>query len=510
MQLALYVVNMSAVSMPAAPHTGATDDAIIPRAVWGVAAVITFGAFMTGLDTSLVNVAIAAIGSDLGSGLSGTQWVASGYLLALAAALPASGWLSRRFGTGRVWVAALAGFTVASGLCAAAPNLAFLISFRAVQGLAGGLLVSTGISILAQLVGRQGMGRVLAITGVPTVLAPAIGPTVGALLLAHLSWPWLFLINFPIGALGLLLGLRFVPAGDRENAGRLDLPGLVLVATGVTALTYGITEAAQLQTLAHLPIAVCLVGGLAALGAFARRSLRVRYPLLDLRLFSNRVFAAATSQTVFGSAALFGGQIIMPLYFQLQRNQSIVATGLLLLPFGLGAAATFPIGGRLTDRFGGGRVAAAGLTLTTLATIPMALLGADADLMMVETVQVLRGVGLALSGAPVIAAAMAAVGRDQLDDASAQVNIVSRVGGALGSAVAVAILTSGLPSATSRGTVTSAFHTVFWWLTGASLLALAGAARLVVAQRHAAGADASSTGDTSRRNSSTDSKGSRA
>lgn len=469
--------------MPEAAHLCAAADASIQRRVWGVAAVITFGAFMTGLDTSLVNVGISTIGRELGSDLAATQWVASGYLLALAAALPASGWLGRWFGAGRVWVAALAGFTVTSGLCAIAPNLDVLVGARALQGLAGGLLVSTGISILAQLVGRQGMGRVLAITGVPTVLAPAIGPTAGALLLAHFSWPWLFLINIPIGALGLVLGLRFVPAGDRENSGRLDLVGLVLVAAGVTALTYGITEAAQRQNVTQLPIAASLLGGAAALGVFTRRSLRVRSPLLDLRLFTNRVFAAATSQTLFGGAALFGGQIIMPLYFQLQRDRSVVATGLLLLPFGLGAAATFPIGGRLTDRFGGGRVAAAGLTLTTLVTVPMALLGTQADLVLVETLQVLRGVGLALSGAPVIAAAMAAVARHQLDDASAQINIVSRVGGALGSAVAVAILTSGLASDSSRGTVTSAFHTVFWWLTGASLLALVGAARLTMAQR---------------------------
>lgn len=510
MQSSLYVVTMSAASMPTAPHAGGAGEVTIPRAVWGVAAVITFGAFMTGLDTSLVNVGIAVIGHDLGSALSSTQWVASAYLLALAAALPASGWLSRRFGAGRVWVAALAGFTVTSGLCAAAPNLALLIGFRATQGLAGGLLVSTGISILAQLVGRQGMGRVLAITGVPTVLAPAIGPTVGALLLVHLSWPWLFLINLPIGALGLLLGLRFVPAGNREHAGRLDFPGLALVAAGVSALTYGIAEAAQRQSLAYVPATACLLVGMAALAVFTRRSLRVPSPLLDLRLFTNRVFAAATSQTLFGSAALFGGQIIMPLYFQLQRDRSIVATGLLLLPFGLGAAATFPIGGRLTDRFGGGRVAAAGLTLTALATIPMALLSTHADLVLVETLQVFRGVGLALSGAPVIAAAMAAVARHQLDDASAQVNIVSRVGGALGSAVAVAILTSMLTSAASRSTLTAAFHTVFWWLTGASLLALAGAARLIVAQRHAAAADASSTAETPPRNSSPHPKGTRA
>lgn len=483
MHCALYVVTMPSASMPV---SSPGEDSAIPRAVWGVAAVITFGAFMTGLDTSLVNVGIAAIGRELGSELSATQWVASAYLLALAAALPASGWLSRRFGAGRVWIAALTGFTIASVLCAVASNLPLLVGFRGLQGLAGGLLVSTGVSLLAQMVGKRSIGRILAITGVPTVLAPALGPTVGALLLAHLSWQWLFLINLPIGAVGVVLGLKFVPVGEQNKAGRLDVVGLVLVALGICAVTYGITQAAELRTLADVPVAACLLGGAAALGVFAVRELRMRSPLLDLRVFSNRVFAAATAQTLFGSAALFGGQIIMPLYFQLQRNESIVATGLLLLPFGLGAAATFPIGGRLTDRFGGGRVAAVGLTVTTLSTIPMALLGADANLVVVESLQVVRGVGLALSGAPVIAAAMAAVDRHQLDDASAQINIIARVGGALGSAVAVAVLTGALRSDASHHGAAEAFHTVFWWLAGASLIALAGAVRLMFAQHAAA------------------------
>lgn len=188
-----------------------------------------------------------------------------------------------------------------------------------------------------------------------------------------------------------MLGLKYVPTGHRVPAGRLDLLGLALAAAGVTALTYGITETAQRHTVTQPIVLSCLLGGIGALVAFVHRSLRVATPLLDLRVFSDRVFAAATGQTFFSGAALFGGQIIMPLYFQLQRDQSIVATGLLLLPFGLGAAATFPVAGHLTDRFGGGRVAAAGLTLTTIATIPMAQLGGHADLVLVETLQVLRG-----------------------------------------------------------------------------------------------------------------------
>jgi len=405
--------------------------------VWGIAAVITFGAFMSGLDTSLVNVGLNTIGHDLHAPLPSTQWITSAYLLALAGALPASGWLSRRVGSGRLWLWSLGGFTIASGLCALAPSIDMLIAARVLQGIAGGLLVSTGITVLATVAGPDRMGRILAITGVPTVLAPALGPTVGALLIAHLSWPWLFVINLPIGAVAVLLGVRFVPRGEQATTGPLDLPGLVLVAAGLPLLTYGITQAAQRQSVTALAALLPLLTGAAALILFTRRSLHRTSPLLDLRLFTNRVYTAAACQTVFGGAALFGGQIVMPLYFQLQRNQPIVDTGLLLLPFGLGAAAMFPLAGRLTDRYSGGCVAAA----------------------------------------------MAAIARHQLADASAVINILARVGGALGSALLVVILTNTLPHTASGAAATAAFHTTFWWLTAAAIAALAGSGWLVAEQR---------------------------
>jgi EmrB/QacA subfamily drug resistance transporter len=460
----------------------------ITRAVWGIAAVITFGAFMSGLDTSLVNVGLNTIGRDLHASLASTQWITSAYLLALAAALPASGWLSRRLGAGRLWLWSLGGFTIASGLCALAPTIGLLIASRVLQGAAGGLLVSAGITVLARAAGPGRMGRILAITGVPTVLAPALGPTIGALLIAHLSWPWLFVINLPIGAVAAYLGLRFVPRGDHVATTPIDRPGLVLVAAGMPLLTYGITEAAARQSLIAGPVLLPLLAGMAGLALFARRSLRRASPLLDLRLFTSRVYTAAACQMVFSGAALFGGQIIMPLYFQLQRALPIVDTGLLLLPFGLGAAATFPVAGRLTDRYSGGRVAAAGLAVTALATVPMALLPPHYSLIGVEALQVLRGIGLALAGAPVIAAAMAAVAKDQVADASAVINVLSRVGGALGSALLVVILTSHLPHSATAVATAAAFHATFWWLTVAAVAALAGSGWLVIEQRRTAAA----------------------
>jgi EmrB/QacA subfamily drug resistance transporter len=457
-------------------------------AVWRLAAVVAFAGVMAGLDTSLANVGLETIRLGLRASLTSTQWITSAYLLALAGALPACGWLTRRIGAGRVWLAALGAFTLTSGLCAIAPNVETLVAFRVLQGIAGGLLVPTGMTITARAAGPARMGRVLSTSAVPAILAPAVGPMIGALLIAHLSWRWLFLINLPIGVLALILGSRMVPPGDRDGAAPIDLAGLVLVGAGLPLLIYAITQAPPQRTPLTATVLVPLFAGIAALAAFTWRSLRREFPLLDLRLIRNRVYAAASVEVLFGGAALFGGLIVMPLYFQLAREVGIVATGLLLVPFSVGAAATFPIGGWLTDRYGGGIVASAGLMITVASTVPLALMAADACLAGVEMLQVVRGIGLALAGQPVISAAFATVRRDQLPDATSQINILGRVGGALGSALLVVILTQGLHPAARGAATTAAFHATFWSLAIAALAALVAAGWLALEQRRAAAA----------------------
>jgi MFS family permease len=186
----------------------------------------------------------------------------------------------------------------------------------------------------------------------------------------------------------------------------------------------------------------------------------------------------------FTSAALFGGLIVMPLYFQLQLGQDIVHAGLLLMAFSLGAAVTFPVAGSLNDRYGGGIVIVAGLLVSIATTVPMALLPADANVVLVEVLQVLRGIGMALAGSPSVSAALSAVEEHQMSDASSQVNILSRVGGALGSAIFVVILSNGVAAASPEQEVGS-FHRTFWLMVAATVIALAAAVWLTREQRAA-------------------------
>jgi EmrB/QacA subfamily drug resistance transporter len=449
----------------------------IPAEVWRVAWVIVFGAFMANLDTSLVNVGLDTISRDLHGSLASAQWVTSGYLLALAGALPACAWLGRHFGTGRLWMYALTGFTITSALCAAAPNLPALIVLRVAQGITGGLLVPAGQAVLGRAAGPSRMGRVMNGVGIAVVLAPALGPAIGGVLIHTLSWRWLFLVNVPVGVVTLIRGLRHVPRGQRGIAGPFDVTGFALVASGLPLVVYGIITASQLGSLTAVTVLVTLIPGALALAVFAWWTMRQRAPLLNLRLFSNQVYSAATTSVFFTGAALFGGLIILPLYYQLYRHESVVATGLLLLAYGAGAAFSMPIGGRLTDRIGGGKTAVIGLTVTVAATVPFVFLDANASMAGVEVLQFLRGIGIGLAGIPAMSAAYASVGREHLPDATSQVNILQRVGGALGSALFVVILDN-------HGAITTAaFHATFWWITGAGVLALISAGRLASTQR---------------------------
>ncbi|MGW4353996.1 DHA2 family efflux MFS transporter permease subunit [Nocardia sp. NPDC004582] len=467
-------------SIAADPGATPADPGTIPAHVWRTAAVVVFGAVMGMLDTSLVNIGLRTIGADLGASLATIQWVASGYLLALGVSLTVCGWLGRRIGLTRLWLGALIAFTVASTACALAPNAGWLIGLRILQGLAAGLMIPAGQAILGQAAGPQRMGRVMGVVGIAVVGAPAIGPTIGGLMLAHWSWEWLFLINIPFGLAGVALGLRYLPRSGGTAGQPLDVVGLVLAGGGVSAVVYGLSEVGVAGSVTALPVWLPVLLGVAGLAGFLVRARRNTQPLLDIGLFGNRVFTAATTAGFFAGGAMFGVMVLLPLYFQELHGTGLVRTGVDLLGFGLGGVVMLPLGGRLTDRFGGGRVAVLGNLAVAAAVLPLAFLPVDANGILIQFLLFAAGLATAVGAMPLVSAAYAAVRRDQLPDATVLVNILQRVGGA----VAVALVAVILSRASASGwALVSGYHLAFAGLAALSVVAAAASTVLRSRQR---------------------------
>src|SRR3954467_9274023 len=215
--------------------------AMTPR-LWRIAIVVILGAIMSVLDTTIVNVALDTLSKDLHTSLNGIQWVVTGYMRALAAVIPVTGWAASRFGARRLYLISLVLFTAGSALCGLAWSSESLIAARVLQGLGGGMLLPIGQMILVKAAGPRNLPRVMAAIGVPIILAPVFGPTLGGLLLEHAGWQWIFLVNVPIGAVALVTALRLLPHDAPEEAGSLDAIGLVLIAAGLVGVTYGLAE----------------------------------------------------------------------------------------------------------------------------------------------------------------------------------------------------------------------------------------------------------------------------
>jgi EmrB/QacA subfamily drug resistance transporter len=480
------------------------DDEPLGKEVWIVAAVVVVGVIMSILDTTIVNVALETLSRELDAPLNTIQWVSTGYLLALATVIPLTGWMSERFGSKQVWMVSVALFGIGSALCGLAWSAESLIFFRVLQGFGGGMIMPVGMALLAQTAGAHRVGRVMSVIGVPMLLGPILGPVIGGLIVDSVSWRWIFYVNVPIAAIALLLAARLLHAdAGRADAGRLDWTGLLLLSPGLAGIVFGLSESESQGGFAEPLVWAPIAAGLVLVGLFARHAWFAERPLIDVRLFRNRVFSAAASTTFLIGGALFGAMIILPLYYQVARGESALTAGLLMAPQGLGAAAAMPIAGKLTDRLGGGRVAVAGLLILTVGTIPFAFLKSDTSYTLLALLLVLRGLGIGSSMMPSMAAAYASLSRAAVPRATSALNVMQRVGGSIGTALLAVVLQGqikdqlGGAGGAGGGTLerlpdhvrarvaeplADAFAATFWWAVGLSVVALVPAIVLAVTQ----------------------------
>ncbi len=452
-----------------------------------VSIVFVAAMFMSIMDTTIVNVALPSIGRQLAVATTSIDAVVVGYLVSLAVVIPASGWLGDRFGTRRIFLSALALFSLASALCGIAPNFPMLVLFRILQGAAGGAMTPVGNAILYRTFPPAERVQVSRILIIPTVVAPAVGPVLGGLLVDQLSWRWVFYVNVPIGIAAFLFGLAYLQEHQEPAAGHFDLAGFLLAGIGLALFMYALSEGTSTGWASPRILASLIVGAI-LLAAFVIIELRKREPLINLRLLSNRIFRTCNMISFFSSAGFLGVLFIGPLFLQEARGVDALVSGLTTFPEAIGVVISTQIVARLYPRIGPRRLMAFGIASAGIVMALLSLIGMDTNLWYMRVLMFLAGAGMAYAFLPLQAAAYATISPASTGRATAFYSAQMQLGSAFGVAVLSSVLSAiGPVQPGARGTLVphlAAYHAAF--LVAAALEIIAAAIALTVNDRDAA------------------------
>ncbi|MFJ8017169.1 DHA2 family efflux MFS transporter permease subunit [Streptomyces sp. NPDC096339] len=431
--------------------------------------VMVLGGMMSYLDATIVNVGISTLGGEFKASLATIEWVTTGYLLAVALAIPLAGWALVRFGAKRMWLLGLTVFLVGSTLSAFAWNAESLIAFRIVQGLGGGMIDPIMMTVVAGAAGPERIGRVMGLISVPITLGPVVGPIVGGLLLDSLSWQWLFLVNIPFALAAIVLAVKVLPADPPPSGDPvpLDVLGVALLSPGFAALVYALSRAGA-DGFGSTGVLVGLAVGLALFAGYAVHALRTdKTPLLDLRLFANKGFSASVTTMFLLGGGLFSLLFLLPLYYQQVHGHSVLQSGLLLAPLGLGTLIGMPLAGNLADRFGARVLVPAGALLIGAGALIFTQSGPDTSQVVLTVAQFAAGFGMGLVGAPTMGSVYRTVPGEAVAGATGAVFILNQIGASLGIAVVALILQGGGAHATPTD---ETFGNAFWWAVSAAVV----------------------------------------
>jgi EmrB/QacA subfamily drug resistance transporter len=409
-------------------------------ALWTFA-ITSIALFMVTLDNLVVTMALPVIREDLGASIQGLEWTVNAYTLTFAVLLLTGAALGDRFGRRRMFVAGMAVFVLASAAAALAPTIEALIAARAVQGVGGAIVTPLTLTLLSAAVSRERRGLALGAWGGIGGLAVAIGPLVGGAVVEGISWQWIFWLNVPIGLAVLPFALRRLDESHGSDR-QLDLPGLGLVSAGLFGIVWGLVRGGA-SGWTSLEVLGAIAAGGVLVAAFVAWELRARAPMLPMRYFRNRTFAATNVVSLFMFFGMFGSIFLLAQFLQVVQGYSPLDAGLRTLPWTAMPIFIAPIAGALSDRIGGRPLMATGLGLQGSALAWMAAIS-EPGVPYLDLVPafVMAGVGMALFFAPVANVVLSSVRREEEGKASGANNAIRELGGVFGVAVLASIFAS--------------------------------------------------------------------
>jgi len=339
---------MNSSNLPAvAPSLQVPSEAAKRLLPWLVA----FAFFMESLDTTILNTAVPAISAALHVTPLSMKAVLASYTLSLAVFIPISGWVADRFGTRRVFAAAIGLFTLGSFLCGISSNIQMLVACRILQGMGGSMMVPVGRMTLVRTFAKSDLLRAMSFVAIPAQVAPMLGPIAGGLIVGYLHWRWIFFVNIPIGLAGLVLVYLHLPDYREEETHPLDVVGLILFGSGIALLSY-VLEVFSEHSLGVGEISGLLVLSLALLGGYWIHAKTLLFPLLQLSLFRIRTFRAAVGGGFFTRLGIGGVPFLLPLLYQVGLGFTPIQSGLLIMPQALAAICMKMVILRFLARFG--------------------------------------------------------------------------------------------------------------------------------------------------------------
>jgi EmrB/QacA subfamily drug resistance transporter len=443
------------------------------------------GPLLSMLDSSIVNVAVEPIARELRASLTVVQWTVSGYLLALGAGLAGTAYLARRFGTLPVYRASVIAFTVASALCALAPAAGVLVGARILQGLVAAPLVPLAMSMLLgggpdtadgkSTAGAKGSRSISPVAGILLFLGPALGPTVGGALIGAVGWRGIFLVNVPLGVLAAA-AVGAVPAAmapGRRPGARFDLPGLILLAAGLTGLLLGASQGSSAGWAAPA-CWVPLAAGAALACCYVAWAARRDQPALDLSLARRRGPALSMALCALASVVTWAAVFLLPVFVQSVQGRSALAAGLAMAPQGLITGLSTALAPRWLARLTVRVTVLAGFAVLAVASTGLLLIAASTPLWLIALILAARSVSVGLVINPLLQALIQPLRPDQLGDASTLFNTWQRIAGSFGIGLVAALYAA---QARAEGPV-AALHAAGLVLVGIAAAGVLGALAL--------------------------------
>ena len=426
------MAEAEAPAAPAVPHVNP----------WIVAVAVMFATFMEVLDTTVVNVSLPHVAGSLSASIDESTWALTSYLVANAIVLPLSGWLARQFGRKRLLMLSVGGFTVSSLLCGLAWSLPALIAFRVIQGTTGGALQPLSQAVMLEAFPPEKRGKAMAFWGLGIVTAPILGPVLGGWLTDSYSWRWVFYINIPVGLASIFMMQRFVfdPPYMSKRAGQVDWTGIGLLALGIGALQILLDKGQEDDWFeSSFMSALAIVSALSLL-LFLWHELRAEHPVVDLRVFRNRTYAAGVVLITNVGFVLYGSMVLLPIFLQTLLGYPSLQAGIALAPRGVGSFFAMPVVGSLLGKVDARKLLATGLVVGGLTLLWLSGLSLSAGYWDIFWPQLIQGSALALLFVPLTTITMGPIPRELMGNATSIFNLMRNIGGSLGIAIATTLL----------------------------------------------------------------------